>query len=281
VPASEWDNVDHKAGDQQVLFVKPPVDDSFDLSTTLGRLKAASIKRSSENVSSFELATFVASRAELPLEKQRSLVQAVLTNPGIWPEVARVVSTWARSSIRRIISDASTWNARVERITDLAAAKFKRLSREDVRKIVHKIGETYGGQPESPSFRQALLSSLTREELAHSMGGAALKKAASVAEAVLSGRAVSEAIKDVARNPVALQIAEQIKAQRRKTASFVDATAQELSAAFQQLALQPAYATHTSDPASGVESINEALKMLDAAELAESIQALDQELAAL
>jgi len=45
--------------------------------------------------------------------------------------------------------------------------------------------------------------------------------------------------------------------------------------AFNQLSLQPAYATHSSAD-SGIESINEALQLLEAAELAEQASNLIQ-----
>jgi hypothetical protein len=144
---------------------------------------------------------------------------------------------------------------------------------------VARVGETLGAQPESSDFRKTLLSTLTREELAHSLGGQALKKAGDVAEAVLSGRAVTDAIKDFAKNPVAVELAVHIKRQRNRVGDFIDASAQELTSAFGQMALQPVYATHSQDPQAGVESVNEALKMLDAGELAEGLRELEDELA--
>jgi hypothetical protein len=58
------------------------------------------------------------------------------------------------------------------------------------------------------------------------------------------------------------------------------ATADEIGMAFQQMALQPAYATHSAGD-SGVDSINEALALLEATDMAETIKACDLEMSQL
>lgn len=279
IPAAEWASIDANSGDQQKVFTRPRIEGHFDLGSTLGGLQAAPGAEEKVAPTPFELATFVANPSEITAKRQRELVQGVLSHPETWPQLHNVVSTWSKGAVRRILEDGSEWNRRVERMVDKLAPKFKRVSREEIKKVVARMGETLGAQPESGDFRKALLSTLTREELSHTLGGQALRKASDVAEAVLSGRAVNDAIKDFAKNPVAVELAMQIKRQRNRVADFVDASAQELSAAFGQMALQPVYATHSQDPQAGVESVNEALKMLDAGELAEGLKDLDYELA--
>jgi hypothetical protein len=80
---------------------------------------------------------------------------------------------------------------------------------------------------------------------------------------------------------VALELASTIKQGRRNVMCFLEATADEFANAFQQLRLQPVYATHSSDPRQGIEAVNEALKLLEAGELALTFKELEDELAAL
>jgi hypothetical protein len=62
---------------------------------------------------------------------------------------------------------------------------------------------------------------------------------------------------------------------------LVAASAEEIGAAFKQLALQPAYATHSADQeGSGVDAVNEALLLLEAGDLAQMVKDLDQEMTA-
>lgn len=279
IPASEWKTIDSNAGDQQTVYLRPRIEADFDLAGAISKLSPVEATAANAAPQPFELATFVANRTEIGMIRQRQIVEGTLSNPQTWAQVEKVVSMWSKGTMRRILDDAAEWNHRVERIVEKLAPKFKRVSREDIKKVVARVGETFGAQPESGAFRKALLSTLTREELAHSLGGQALKKASEVAEAVLSGRAVNDVIKDVARNPVAVELAQQIKKQRNRVSDFVDATTQELSGAFQTMALQPVYQTHSQDPQAGVEAVNEALKMLDAGDLAESLKELDSELA--
>ena len=188
---------------------------------------------------------------------------------------------WSRGLFRRVLSSGAAWNQRLDRISEKLGAKFNKLSKEDVRTLAAKIGEAFGGQPESSEFRQALLVVLTREELARSLPASLLQKASAAAESVLSGRAVADAVKDVSKNRVAVDVAAIIKRGRQQISGFVQASAEELASAYTQMALQPVYSTHSQDPQAGVEAINEALTMLEAAELAERIAKLDADLAQL
>lgn len=279
IASAEWKTLDANAGDQAKVFTRARIDDSFDLGSTLAALKAENGAKRTVAPTPFELATFVANPAEINVKRQREVVQGVLSNPTMWPQLGTLVSKWSKGSVRRLLEDGAEWNRRLEKMADKLAPRFKRISREDVKKVIARVGETMGAQPESGDFRKTLLASLTREELSHTLGGQALRKATEVAEAVLSGRAVGDAIKDFAKNPVAVELAQQIKRQRNRVADFVDASSQELTSAFQQMSLQPVYATHSQDPQAGVESVNEALKMLDAGELAEGLKDLEHDLA--
>lgn len=281
IPASAWEQLEKTAGDQQTIYLSAKSHGDFDLIGALSALAPTQTAPANKAVDAFELATFVANRGELPIVKQRALVEGALGNPESWPQVERAVADWSKGQVRRILSDSGVWNFRMEATLDILEDRFKKVNRAEIKKIVAKMGESFGGQPESPEFRRTLLSTLAQEELSRSLAGSTLAKAKDVADAVLSGRAVTDAVKDLVRNPVAVQIATQIKRSRQNVADFMDASAQELAGAFQQLALQPAYATHSADPQSGLDSINEALKIVEAAELARLIREADEELASL
>jgi len=170
------------------------------------------------------------------------------------------------------------WNSRVERLVEKLAPSFPALKHDDIRKVVMRTGESFGGQPESPQFRKSLLSSLAREELIRSVRGADIAKLASIVEKVLSGNSTVDAVKSIVKNKVVMDLAVTIKDSRKKMAGFVAASADEIGMAFHQLSLQPAYATHSQETEAGMESINEALQMLEAGDIAEKISKLDKEL---
>jgi hypothetical protein len=281
IPAAEWMKAEGTTGDDHTVSLKAPVDANFDVAAAIQNSSSSAPAASEAVPGQLDLIKLVANRTEVPVDSQKKMVNGLLTNPRSWSQLSEVVAMWSKGQVQTVLSDGATWNGRVEKITDLASARFKRLTRDDIKKIVAKLGETHGGQPESPAFRKALISSLTKEELTRLVSGATLKKASEVADAVLSGRAVTEVVKEIARNPVAVQIAGHIKRNRDKMGEFVDATTQEILGAFPQMALQPVYSTHTGQTGSSLEPINEALKMLYAGELAKNAKALDEELASL
>lgn len=279
ISAKEWQAIDEHAGDQQTVYVRAKAAEDFDLEKLMSEQVKEDKPVQANAPELFEIATLVANRAELAIERQRLVVDGTLARPEIWGQVDKVVSLWSKGSMKKILAGGSAWNKRVEKLADLLCPKFSKLSRQDITTLVAKLGESFGGQPEAPEFRKALMVTLTREELAHNLGGALLKKATSVAEEVLSGRSVTDAVKDFAKNKVAVDLATAIKSQREKVRGFAEATSQEIAAAFQTLSLQPVYATHSQDPQAGIESINEALKILEAAEIAENLKDIEAELA--
>jgi hypothetical protein len=282
VSADNWQRLDNNATDQQMVFMKAAAGAEFDLGAKLQEITeqpAPALMSPPKPPEMFELATFIANRQELIVARQRQIVEGALARPETWTQLESVVSHWSKGLFRRVLTSAAVWNQRVEKITDKLASKFNRLKREDVKALVAKVGESFGGQAESADFRKALLAVATREELSHSLAGSLLQKAQTVAEGVLSGGAMTDAVKDVAKNKAAVEIAGIIKRGRRKISGFTAATAEELSGAYSQLALQPVYSTHSQDPQAGVEAINEALTILEAGEIAERIAELEAELA--
>jgi hypothetical protein len=77
------------------------------------------------------------------------------------------------------------------------------------------------------------------------------------------------------KNAVAVDLAAIIQKKRADMEHFTQLTAQEIGFAFQQLQLQPAYATHSQDETTGVDAINDALELYEAASVVEGLLNID------
>ncbi len=183
------------------------------------------------------------------------------------------------SRVTKVLLAAGRWNAVVEKASEKLAARFTKLSQDEIRSQVVSVGERFGGEIKGPAFRSELLQQLAASELARSTT-VPVNVAQSVVAKVLAGVSAADAVKQLVKNAVAVDLALSIKNKRQATIGFMAATADEIGMAFQQLALQPAYATHSAGD-SGVDSINEALALLAATDMAETIKACDIEMAAL
>ncbi|MFX6888217.1 hypothetical protein ABTH62_20655, partial [Acinetobacter baumannii] len=73
---------------------------------------------------------------------------------------------------------------------------------------------------------------------------------------LVAGKNKAEAIREFVKNQAAVDVARIIGEKRDALKHFASASADEIGAAFQQLALQPAYATHSASDSTGVEAIN-------------------------
>lgn len=282
VPASAWEASANADSTGSVVRVNVDCSSDLDIGVLFGKLASQPVPEHSSSEprmpDSAELARFIAGRNEIELSRQKEIVEMLLNNIGLREELSYVTSLWSDGTLSRILCAASVWNSRVERLVEKLAPSFPVLKHDDIRKVVMRTGEAFGGQPESPQFRKALLSSLGREELIRSVRGADITKLAGIVEKVLSGSSTVDTVKGLVKNKVVMDLAVTIKDSRKKVAGFVAATADEVGMAFQQLSLQPAYATHSQEPEAGMESINEALQMLEAGEIAEKITELDKEL---
>ena len=114
------------------------------------------------------------------------------------------------------------------------------------------------------------------EQLGRSLGQEKLARMKSIIDQVLDGKTVADAVKEKVKNSFAVDVAITIKKNREAAGSlmesFVTASAEEIGKAFQQLAVQPAYATHSSSTDNGVDSINEALEILESCKALEELQ---------
>jgi hypothetical protein len=183
------------------------------------------------------------------------------------------------SRVTKVLHSAGRWNAVVEKVAQSLSPRFSRVGIDEIRAQVMAHGERFGSEVKAPAFRKSLLTNLAACEMAAS-GKLSASAAQSVIARVLSGTAAVDAVKALVKNTVAVDLAVAIKAKRQAAIGFMAATADEIGMAFQQMALQPAYATHSAGD-SGVDSINEALALLEATDMAETIKACDLEMSQL
>lgn len=283
IPAEDWEKQESLVGGQDKVLLRADKGKDLDLETTLSNLPKGQSKNggnSKQKLGASQFNQFLATRSDMPLDKQRELVDACLADETSWSELKSATAGYSKAFVRKTLTQASIWNYRLERISETLIPRFKKLSKEEIKAIIAKTGEKYGGQPESAQFRRELIKRLSAEELGKSLSGESLKRAAAAVDDVLSGKAVKDAVESIVKSNVAVEMALAIRQQRNKLMDFVDASSQELSGAFRQLSLQPVYATHSQESGEGLEAINEALKLVYAAELAESLKELEQELSA-
>jgi hypothetical protein len=274
VGSGSWSSAEQQTKDNAVI-VKFESATEFDLGTTLTDMCSGEQSKQQGNARTLpnekELQGFISDRDNIIAARQKQIVMFVLNDLAVRAQFEQVEAQSRQSD--RVVSDSAIWSRRVETVVDLVSPKFSALSEKDVRNVVRKTGEIFGGQPDSPQFRKHMINKLTVEQLSKKFAGVSLSKVAEVVDHVFSGQSALDSVKGIVNNKVAVDIAAKIKTQRNRAEGFVAATAEEIGMAFNQLALQPAYATHSAGD-SGVDSINEALQLLEAAELAEQARAL-------
>ncbi len=276
VGPGNWLSAEQLSKDNSVV-VKFDSAPDFDLGTTLSGICNRVQVNLPNTVKTLpnekELQSFASNRDSIIAARQKQIVMSILNDNSVRTKFEEVQEQLNHSQSKQVIKDAATWSKRVETVVDLVAPKFSSLTKKDVRNVVRKTGEIFGGQPNAPQFRKHMINTLTVEQLSKKFAGVSLSKVTEVVDHVFSGKSAMDSVKGIVNNKVAVDIAAAIKTQRNRAEGFVSATADEIGMAFNQLALQPAYATHSASE-SGVESINEALQLLEAAELAEQARAL-------
>jgi len=275
ISETQWSEA---SGDDDSVSLPADTSAGFSLGSALRSLRSAPEHESVRLPDGGELTRFVAARKEIAGQRQRELVEVLFARQDARAKLADALSIWSAGTLQRILSSASLWNARVERLVDKLAPKFALIKRAEIKDVVMRVGEEHGGQPEAPQFKRAVVVGLARAEMVKRLQGADVARALAVVDKVLAGRSVATAVGDFVKNKVALDIARTIKDGRRGVEGFMAATADEIGMAFQQMALQPAYATHSHDEQAGVDSINEALELLEAGDVAERIAQIEQEI---
>lgn len=283
--SGSWLKAEDGLRDAQQITIKADTREDFDLVATLKEIVAKPVFNLPVAAKLGDLKSevdkLVNDRSSLIVARQKQIFAFLCAN---WSgEMLELIDSVGfklnDGKVSKVLRNTAEWNASVEKVTEKLAVRFKSLSADEIRTQIRSQGERFGGQT-SPSFRKELLAGLAASEMARISSNYG-SKAESVMSKVLSGMSARDAVKQLVNNSVAVDLALAIKKQRQaveRAAMGMAATAEEIGQAFQQLALKPAYATHSSGD-SGVESINEALALLEASELAERMQACDKELA--
>lgn len=276
---ANWQAADSRAGAGEITSMNFQPSEGFNFRETVAGLKDATVQiQSAKPVESIELSKMVSARNELPVSRQREIAEVSFANASVQEKLSEIGRLWSNGAIAKILRAGSVWHGRVRNLADKVAPRFKKLSRQDVENIIVRTGEEFGGQVEAPRFRKSVLSTLAKEELARQKTRAGEAKFSALVDKMFAGSSAVDAVGSFFKNQVAVDLAKTIKEGRKNVEGFIDATAEEIGMAFQQMALQPAYATHSDDEEAGVDAINEALEMLDAGELVETIKELEEEL---
>ncbi len=272
-----------KAGNDDYVYVRVNIDPAFDLEKTLTGLVNCPVVDFGQNLKSLpdeaELARFLTNRPQMIIARQKQIITAIASKDSVREALHLVAEKTPWVKLSQILHASGVWEVRTLRFTEKLAEKFPALSRDRLREEVRKTGEEHGGQPETPEFRRELIKRLTRLEVEERLKATAPAKVKQIIEAVLSGESAKDAVNKVVSNKVAVAIACSIKDKRDALSGFCKASAEEIGQAFGQLALQPAYATHSFDPEDGMDAINEALALLEAGQIAENADAMDMDLA--
>jgi hypothetical protein len=252
------------------LFLNFQSDSHIDLAVTLQEALSAPkpvIALASPRAEDY--LTFAKSPDELAVAAQRQIVSFCCENSWAKENLSSLTNPYG--NVASILEASSVWTKRVNTLLDKLAGKSKVLGSEQLRRIIEETGEKFGGQPESPLFRKALLQTIAREEFSSKFSPESLVKVVGVADLIVTGKTVMDGVKSFVRNEVAVELARNIAAKRENLTRFTQATADEVSNAFQNLALQPAYATHSQGEQLGMEDINQALMLVEAGDWLQSI----------
>ncbi len=267
-----------KSGEDVTISFEPS--GSFDALSTIKRIAERGsnlTEKVSGGPSIDELKELIKNRRSFIPARQKQMLTALCFRRDLQEAAQYIEPVLSNMKLDRVLRAESTWNRRTDEMVDTLSTRFKTITREDLKKHVLEVGEQYGGQPQAPAFRKAVLKRLASEELASKLGVKRMAKAVKMAEQMLSGKSAPDAVKHLIENKVAVDIAIAIKSQRKRMGEFMTASAEEIGQAFGKLALQPSYATHSSKD-TGVESINEALDLLAAGDVVAEMMELESEL---
>ncbi|MDZ4834830.1 MAG: hypothetical protein SGJ27_13715 [Candidatus Melainabacteria bacterium] len=281
IKAGTWLNSEGRFGDDEAVRIQAERTSGFDAVATISGIVQGALNASDKSANRTpevsELHQFLKEPSSFITARQKQLVTALCTSSEVRDMAREVHVELSRGAVNRMLRAEANWNRRTEEMVDKLSPKFKSLTRDELKKHVTITGEELGGQFEAPAFRKALLKRVSSDELSRRLGGNAATKMKNLYDQIIAGKSPSDAVKQVVKNQVAVDIAQSIKSQRGRVENFVAVTAEEIGRAFQQLALQPSYATHSKQD-EGIDAINEALLLLEAGDVAESVKAIEKEL---
>jgi hypothetical protein len=249
--------------------------DSFDLPSFLSSLSARElvIPTADLEVKAADYIAFLKDPFGFSLETQRRIISSLLV-PKVRDNLTLVASAH-EDSLAPLLKDAAIWDARVERLCTKLSEKFISLNRERVKKVVLHLAEKMGGQVDLPEFQKALLGELTVQIVSSKLSAQAHQQIKGMIDRIYAGSSAISAVKHYVKNQLTVDLAQAIDQQRTGIIDFALASSEEFSIAFRALALQPAYATHSQQESIDLETVNEALILLETAKLAEELKNLE------
>lgn len=260
------------------VSLRVDVDKDFDLVATLKSIikRAQTDQACDKKPAQEDLKTFLQSPATSS-SSLRPMIAALCSNSDLRETAFQMALDLPLNTVTDILQKASAWNATCDIVAAKLATKFKSFKADEIKQIVQSTGERFGGQPEAPEYMNAILNELVQMEMNKKFSTSAKKigeKVKTLSSKLAKGATLNDSVKALVNNSVAVDLAMSIKETRLQVENFVLATAEEIGMAFQKLALQPVYATHSADNEAGVDSINEALELLEAHEIYERAEAI-------
>jgi hypothetical protein len=275
IDAKTWSSAESSGQfELRAKFVSPA---DFDLTTCLQNIEkqfAANVNKPAEATAKGEaVLQFVREAQKMDIDAQRNVLRSAIASQQVRDTMV-ALDNYTPDQAPTVLRDSSTWEARVQRVSKRIQSKFPKLSLSEIEKQIREVGQQYGGQPESPAFRRMLSKRLAKAQFTHHSSSAIKEVLSPFIDSVAAGKSAADAIKGFVKDAVAIDVARVINEKRAVLGHFATATAEEIGFAFQHLSLQPAYSTH-SQGESGVDAINEALELYEAAAVLETLLAID------
>ncbi len=271
VPTHAWTQLKEKDGS---VSCKIEIEPDFSLVATLKSIfkRVQTDQAPEKKPTQEELNSFLQSPASS--SSLRNIVAALCSCQDTREKAMDMAVDLPLYTVKNILHKAAAWNHTCDNIVISLSAQFKNVKPAEIKKMIQALGEKFGGQPEAPDFMNTLLHDLVQAELSKKFSVRLAEKAKSLSSKLSQGGSLNDSIKSLVNNSAAVDIAFAIKETRSQMENFVCATVEEIGAAFQKLALQPVYATHSKENEAGVDSINEVLELLEAHEIYERAEAI-------
>lgn len=278
VPAQSWEAAAKPLAAQATAVQLPFVAQrSFDLSACLQEIErqfAPNLnKPAASGPGAEEVLNFVRDASKLPLSTRRKVIAAALASEQVRESIV-ALDNFQPDRLPAALRSSAVWESRVARIADRIQQRFPALSPEQIVACVKETGAQFGGQAEAPLFRERLSRRLAREHLSQRASQSVKEALGPITDSIVAGKNAVSSLSAFVKDSFALEVAKVILKKRSALGQFANATAEEIGLAFQQLAPQPAYATH-SQSKDGVAAINEALALCEAALIVETLMAID------
>ncbi|MBX9694222.1 MAG: hypothetical protein K2Z81_17695, partial [Cyanobacteria bacterium] len=104
-----------------------------------------------------ELKELIRNRKSFIPARQKQMLTAVCNRRELQEAAQFIEPALSNMKLDRVLRAESTWNRRTDEMVDTLSTRFKTVTREDLKKHVLEVGEQYGGQPQAPAFRKAVL----------------------------------------------------------------------------------------------------------------------------